>query len=156
MCVTHVATLLLRTKHNCCCLPALLLLLLLLALLRRHVSVAAAGNGVNVNVDAKISGRHSSSCVCVRDSLCACVCVWELWCAGGRGVTCACVVSSSTFMSLVSLGLRCCFTCSFTVIYHKNILYSHFYKLFCFTPTTTHTLTHIPHTHTRVGRATFL
>lgn len=96
-------------------------------------------------------------CVCVRDSLCACVCVCGSCGVRGKGgVTCACVVSSSTFMSLVSLGLRCCFTCSFTVIYHKNILYSHFYKLFCFTPTTTHTLTHIPHTHTRVGRATFL
>lgn len=129
-----------------------LLLLLLLALLRRHVSVAAAGNGVNVNVDAKISGRHSSSCVCVIpcEYLCTCVCVCV--CCGVWGVTCACVVSSSTFMSLVSLGL-----CWSLAVASRARLQSFIIKIFCtrifincfvsHPPQHTHTQTHPAHPH---------
>lgn len=153
VCVTHVATLLVRTKHNCCCCCLRCCCCccwhccVVMSRLRRPEMASMSTSTPKFLADTRL---HVCAwfpvSICVRVCVCVCCGVW--------GVTCACVVSSSTFMSLVSLGL-----CWSLAVASRARLQSFIIKIFCtrifincfvsHPPQHTHTQTHPAHTHMR-------
>lgn len=151
VCVTHVATLLVRTKHNCCCCCLRCCCCccwhccVVMSRLRRPEMASMSTSTPKFLADTRLH-----VCAWFPVSICARVCVCV--CCGVWGVTCACVVSSSTFMSLVSLGL-----CWSLAVASRARLQSFIIKIFCtrifincfvsHPPQHTHTQTHPAHTH---------